>query len=113
MFYNPFSFDGRIRRREYVLSYLIFLAIFWSCGIISASLTDSAAEGWGANAFFLVPLLPATWFIIAQGIKRCHDRGNSGWWLLVPFYHFWMLFADGDIGPNEYGENPNGLNFEH
>jgi uncharacterized membrane protein YhaH (DUF805 family) len=46
---------------------------------------------------------------LAQGAKRCHDRGNSGWYLLIPFYVFWMLFADSDIGANEYGLNPKGI----
>jgi len=49
---------------------------------------------------------------VAQAAKRCHDRNNSGWWKLIPFYGFWMLFADGDIGDNDYGENPKGLSYD-
>lgn len=54
-------------------------------------------------AFAYIPLI---WFFLAQGAKRCHDRGNSGWYQLIPFYGFWMLFADGDAGVNNYGVNP-------
>jgi len=46
------------------------------------------------------------WFIWTQGAKRCHDRGNSGWYMFISFYGFWMLFADSEYGANEYGENP-------
>ncbi len=33
-----------------------------------------------------------------KGVKRCHDRGNSGWWILIPYYGFWLLFADSEAG---------------
>ena len=46
------------------------------------------------------------WFYIAQGAKRCHDRGNSGWYQIIPFYSLWMLFGNSDVGENEYGPRP-------
>ena len=57
MFAHPFSFEGRIRRREYCWSLLI--AEIVGCSLILA--------------------IPAIWFILAQGSKRCHDYGESGW----------------------------------
>lgn len=51
-------------------------------------------------------LVPYCWFIWAQGAKRCHDRGNSGWYQIIPFYGFWMLFAEGETTANEYGNSP-------
>ncbi|MFR1445747.1 DUF805 domain-containing protein, partial [Acinetobacter baumannii] len=55
---------------------------------------------------FYIPLL---WFNWAQGAKRSHDIGNSGWWQLIPLYGFWLLFADGQVGSNQYGNNPKNL----
>jgi hypothetical protein len=49
------------------------------------------------------------WFLWAQGAKRCHDRGNNGLFQIIPFYIFWMIFANSEYGNNEYGPNPKGL----
>ncbi|CAN5588910.1 hypothetical protein BH23BAC1_BH23BAC1_25610 [soil metagenome] len=49
------------------------------------------------------------WFLIAQGAKRCHDRGHSGLYQVIPFYWFWMLFAHGDEGKNKYDLIPKDL----
>lgn len=95
MFSSPFSFNGRIRRMEYGISLLIY--------IFSYSLISIAIE---ANSVLAIIYIPLLWFIWAQGAKRCHDRGNSGWYQIVPFYMFWMLFAEGDSHINEYGVSP-------
>lgn len=94
-FSAPFSFNGRIRRMEYGLSLIIYLVIYSS---IFSKINDNSYA-----SFFLIPLV---WFILAQGAKRCHDRGNSGWYQLIPFYVLWMIFAEGDFNENEYGQSP-------
>lgn len=106
MFKNPFSFEGRIRRTEYGLSYLIYLVFSVPFNLYFSSTEEPSG---GASILFFVLLIPFFWFLISQGAKRCHDRGNSGWFQLIPFYSLWMLFADSDHGPNEYGPNPKGI----
>lgn len=106
MFKNPFSFDGRIRRTEYGLSVIIC----WAYMLIVAMMINSMrTDPETATMLMLFALIPAYWFMFAQGSKRCHDRGNSGFFQLIPFYGFWMLFADSDFGMNQYGSNPKGL----
>ena len=107
MFKNPFSFEGRIRRLEYGLSNLIGGIIYLILiGFITASGSTAGGDAAGLLILFYIPYL---WFIWAQGAKRCHDVGNSGWWQLIPFYALWMLFQDGQPGANEYGDNPKGI----
>ena len=87
-----FSFEGRIRRREYGITILLFAVIIVFQALIKIP-------------YIHIPFL---WFLLAQGAKRCHDIGKSGWWQFVPFFGLWMLFKDGDVGFNEYGEDPKG-----
>lgn len=103
MFKNVFSFKGRIRRTEYGLSYLIYSIFVAIINGITTNIDESIVVILISTTF--IPLL---WFFWAQGAKRCHDRGNSGWYQIIPFYVFWMLFADSEYGPNEYGDNPKG-----
>jgi uncharacterized membrane protein YhaH (DUF805 family) len=102
MFKNPFSFEGRIRRTEYGLSLII-----GAVGrLIIASIISGAAQ---AQEFFILNLfcqIPVIWFIWAQGAKRCHDIGMSGWYQLIPFFPLYMIFASGEENSNKYGENP-------
>lgn len=104
MFQNPFSFEGRIRRLEYGLSYIISVVAFYTV------LFGSFFWGGSSITSFIVLLffIPIGWFIFAQGAKRCHDRGNSGWFQLIPYYSLWMLFGSSDYGENAYGSNPKG-----
>ena len=102
MFKKPFSFEGRIRRTEYGLTYLIYIVAAISISIIAEFNSEIALP-------IQLLYIPLVWFLWAQGAKRCHDRSNTGWFQIIPFYVFWMLFADGDFGPNEYGPNPKGL----
>ena len=95
MFNAPFSFEGRIRRTEYGISMIIY--------IVAYALTIGLVK---ASSVFVIVYIPILWFLWAQGAKRCHDRGNSGWYQIIPFYALWMLFAEGDLSENEYGNSP-------
>lgn len=95
-----FSFEGRIGRGEYFLS-LIGYAVGY--GILLAYI--ESANDPGLELLFFIPLI---WFLWAQGAKRCHDVGNSGWMQIVPFYIFWMLLEGGYRGPNKFGPDPKG-----
>jgi len=102
MFKKPFSFEGRVSRPEYVAGQTI-AAIIYAPFIITLMMRQGSSPG----IFIWVPLVCiCLMFSFAQGAKRCHDLGKSGWWQLNPFYYLWMLFGDGEIGANEYGEDP-------
>ncbi len=99
MFKAPFSFGGRIRRLEYGLSYLLYIFLH--------VLTVFVWQEWqkGATLFFMFYVV-LLWFFLAQGAKRAHDLGNSGFYQFIPFYGFWLVFQEGDQNENKYGLNP-------
>jgi len=103
MFASPFSFNGRIRRTEFWITYIIVNILF----VIASEMVVNAASD-GSFAVLFVIYIPALWLFMAQNAKRCHDRGNSGWFQIIPFYGLWMAFAGGDPFPNEYGPSPKG-----
>lgn len=105
MFQSPFSFKGRIRRKEYWISMLIIMFGI-SFLLFSTSMTEQSEKNLPLLLLALLLTVPVIWFIIAQNTKRCHDRGNSGWWQLIPFYVLWLLFANSEDGGNRYGECP-------
>lgn len=119
MFKSPFSFNGRIRRIEYFLSCLLGGAVtaiaFWlgvGTSLIGASQNSGSGFGIGVLIGFSA-LIGGIWFTIAQDVKRLHDVDKSGWLiilLLIPIVNFilglYMLFADGTVGPNRYGNDP-------
>ena len=105
MFKAPFSFKGRISRKEYVITFLISLAYYI---ILRAYLIDYIFESFeNVNTAFLVYVLafvPLIFFNLTQGVKRCHDCGKSGWYMLIPFYEFYLLGADGEFTDNKWGK---------
>ena len=104
MFNNLFSFEGRIRRSEYGLSFLFYFIAAVIINVIMASSKEDSGL-----AIFGLAYIPMLWFLWSQGAKRCHDVGNSGWWQIIPFYVLWLIFEDGEPGANQYGDNPKGL----
>ena len=96
MFKNPFSFNGRIARMEYAISFLVYAiaAIFF---ILRVKREDTEA----ILAFLCY--IPFAWFKLAQGAKRCHDMGKTGWFQIIPFFFIVLISADGDFSYNKYG----------
>lgn len=99
MFSSPFSGIGRIRRTEYGISFIITVILVT---IINMVIEESYELAWLFLAY-----IPIYWFFFAQGAKRCHDMGNSGWYQIIPLYPIWMIFGKGEEGiRNKYGINP-------
>ncbi|TDS12361.1 DUF805 domain-containing protein [Sphingobacterium paludis] len=109
MFSAPFSFKGRIRRTEYWLSLIIAYAYL---ALVAAFLAQDHEASEGGGIAYLLFLIPFYWFVFAQNTKRCHDRGNSGWFQIIPLYGLWMAFGSSDRFVNQYGPNPKGVNLQ-
>lgn len=105
MFSKLFSFRGRIRRNEYALTLAFFMIVAF---IMLSILGRTKGTDHDVMIFFNF-LLPLAFVLAAQGAKRSHDLGYSGWYQLIPFFAVWLLIADGKPGPNRFGNNPKGV----
>jgi uncharacterized membrane protein YhaH (DUF805 family) len=101
MFKNPFSFEGRIRRTEYCLSYIIYIVAALILNLFLPKIP-----------YLFVMYIPMVWFFLAQGAKRCHDRDNNGFYQIIPLYVFVMMFGEGQVGRNRFGQDPKGYDDE-
>lgn len=102
---NYAVFGGRARRKEYWM-FLLFNIIFsmvWGfiAGAIAGA-TGSPELGLLAQLYTIAVLIPS----IAVGVRRMHDTGHSGWWLLAPIVNLVFACADSEAATNEYGPNP-------
>ena len=102
MFRRLFTWRGRIRRTEFCISYILF-NLYYFVMQIYISMQGWYDIGWGSFIFMLF----ASSIMIFQQIKRSHDMGHSGWFVLIPVFNpIWLMFAEGDDDVNEYGTNP-------
>jgi uncharacterized membrane protein YhaH (DUF805 family) len=107
VFENYANFDGRARRKEfwyYLLANYIFL-------IIAAVIDNVAGLKFGIlpyGACYLIVALATFIPSLAVQVRRMHDVGKSGWYILIPIYNLVMYCTNGDQGENEYGSDPKG-----
>jgi uncharacterized membrane protein YhaH (DUF805 family) len=98
------DFNGRARRKEYWMFFLFNIIIAMILGFIEgvADINPTSDDSILASIYQLAILIPS----IAVGVRRMHDVGKSGWFILIPIYNFILAVTDGDKGSNEYGSDP-------
>lgn len=112
---NYVGFSGRARRKEYwmfvLFNIIISIVLAMVDGMLGLKVGGEQGAGLLGLIYSLAILLPS----IAVGVRRLHDTGRSGWWMLiafVPFIGFIVLIVffvlDSQPGSNEYGPNPKG-----
>ncbi|MED4455602.1 DUF805 domain-containing protein [Metabacillus fastidiosus] len=96
-------FQGRARRKEYWMFFLIHYIILLALIIIQ----EVADISFLFVVYFLATILPT----LALSVRRLHDIGRSGWWILIYYIPFGtivlLVFAclDSQEGDNQYGLN--------
>ena len=105
---NYIGFQGRARRKEYWMFFLFNFLITVLLSIIEVML---GLGGILSGIYGLFVLLPS----IAVNVRRLHDIGRTGWWMLLSFIPVvglivLLIFAalDSQPGENKYGPNPKG-----
>lgn len=106
-FENFANFDGRATRGEYWWLYLGVLLLYWGASVVGAILFGAGSDGWLMmyGLVVLVLMVPS----LSSQVRRLHDTGRSGWWVLLVFTIIGIiplivwLASEGEAGPNAYG----------
>lgn len=106
------DFSGRARRKEYWM----FVLMNFIAGIILSVVDSMLGVAVGEGTIGVLSLIYTLALIIpsiAVSVRRLHDSGRSGWWLLICFVPLLGTIAlivfycmDSEEGDNQYGPNP-------
>ena len=98
-------FSGRARRQEYWMFFLFNLIVS-----IVLSIVDRAI---GSNVISLLYTLAVLLPGLGVAVRRLHDTGRSGWWILIALIPLVgtiilivFLASEGKAEENQYGTNP-------
>ncbi|MFI7586398.1 DUF805 domain-containing protein [Spongisporangium articulatum] len=111
------DFSGRARRSEYWWFFLFNLIVSIVASIIDRIVGLDGVVG----SYGVLQLLVGLAFLIpglAVAVRRLHDTGRSGWWVLIAIIPVigWIviivfLALDGEPQPNQYGPSPKGAGY--
>ena len=82
-----FTFNGRISRAEYWLAFTAYVIVFFVESLVSRHVESATLAGLVTVAMWVSG--------IAVGIKRLHDRGKSGWYVVLFYIVPMVLFLAG------------------
>lgn len=106
-------FGGRARRKEFWMFVLFNIIAVLATGLLDRILhttwNDQARTGIISMIYSWAVLLPG----IAVAIRRMHDIGKSGWWVLISLiplvgiiWYIILAATEGQRGDNQYGPDP-------
>lgn len=105
------DFEGRTARK----AFWMFALIHFIFSLVINFIGEATNLEFLALIYGLVIFLPA----LAISVRRLHDVGMSGWWVLlsfIPILGFLVLLffyvKPSDVGANKYGPNPYGNSSE-
>lgn len=99
-------FSGRARRKEYWMFFLFNMIIAIVLGFVEGLFGGPGIIG---GLYSLAVFIPG----IAVSVRRLHDTGRSGWWLLIGlipvvgiFVLLFFMVQEGKNNENDFGSNP-------
>jgi len=102
------NFSGRSRRTEFwvfALGNILVSTLIWFLELMVGAL------GFLSYVFSLAVIVP----YLAVGVRRLHDTGREGLWIIgsfIPLLNLVILYfmaLDSEPGANQYGANPKGM----
>ncbi|MCF6440511.1 DUF805 domain-containing protein [Pseudoalteromonas luteoviolacea] len=104
---NYAVFEGRARRKEYWM-----FILFHTIATVILTLVDGLL---GTSFLSIIYALAVFIPSLALSVRRLHDTGRSGWWMLIALIPIIGTLAllvfvilEGEESENQYGLNPKG-----
>lgn len=114
-----FDFQGRSRRAEYWLFYLLTIIVTMVLYVpllaVGMNFETGEPNAIGGLVMLVLGLVWLGLFVpsLAVLIRRLHDTNRSGWWVLISFLPlvgglvlFIFTVLNGTAGPNRFGADP-------
>lgn len=79
------DFSGTTTRQQYWLFFLGANGVTFLAAAVAGSVIGNVL-----SIFFLIPTITA-------GVRRMHDVGRSGWFLLIPIYNLILLASPRNV----------------
>jgi uncharacterized membrane protein YhaH (DUF805 family) len=107
---NSFNYSGRARRKEYWMYALFSFIVIMVLGVLGGLLfSDSPSLSVVPMALYgLASMFPS----LAVSVRRMHDTGRSGWWLLINLvpliggiWYFVLTVLDSKPETNAWGSS--------
>lgn len=109
------DFSGRARRQEFwmfmLINFIITAILSLFDNFLGLTYGELDENGILSTIYGLLVFIPT----LALYVRRLHDYGKSGWWLLLIFFlvigWIWLLVwfcMEGENRPNKWGNNPKG-----
>lgn len=103
------DFNGRAGRAEFWMFTLISLIISLVLYVIDKRIMPGSGIQVLYTLYSLAVLVPS----LAVSVRRLHDTGRSGWWILInvipilgQLVYLVFLLRDSQPAANQYGSNP-------
>jgi uncharacterized membrane protein YhaH (DUF805 family) len=96
---------GRISRSQFWKDFALWMCLYTFIRLLNENLKE-------------IGLLALLLLVSIAAVRRAHDRGRSGWFVLlwfvpVPICQLWVLvelgFRRGTIGDNQFGSEPGAM----
>ena len=94
---NYANFSGRSVRSEYWFFFLFTVLVNIVTMVADGMFGTKPLLYWIGILAFTIPSL-------AVGIRRMHDVGKTGWFILIPIYNIVLLASSGEKASNRFGE---------
>jgi len=94
---NYANVNGRTSRKEYWMFVLFNILFGFLFGLIN---------GLMGYTYSILTIIWQLFMIIPSiciGVRRMHDVGRSGWYILIPIFNIILALSAGVNGDNQYG----------